>query len=210
MKKDVWERFEAMLQAHAPDLLATFRPPATAAQIAEAEAAMGVQFPEEIRHAYLRHDGAEHRDGTQDGWLFVPFNWWAPLSEALSYWQMKMEVRDSLAQETHTTLFPEANSKWDSEKIAPVWWNEKWIPIGLSGTPTSTYVDLDPAPQGTHGQLIDDSGMQEAVWLSSGLDHYLELLIERVESGRLIYRGEWISTSTDESVNWENFDLPPR
>jgi cell wall assembly regulator SMI1 len=49
----IWDRFEAMLIAHAPNLLGTLRPPATEAQIALAESELGVQLPEDIRRASL-------------------------------------------------------------------------------------------------------------------------------------------------------------
>jgi cell wall assembly regulator SMI1 len=52
----IWDRFESMLTEHAPDLLASLRLPATEAQIDAAESKLGVQFPAEIRRAYLRHN----------------------------------------------------------------------------------------------------------------------------------------------------------
>jgi cell wall assembly regulator SMI1 len=207
MTDDVWDRFEAMLQVRAPALLASLRPPATEAQIALAESQLGVKLPAQVRRAYLRHNGSSHSDGTNDGWLFVCFNWWASLDEIVQYWQMKVELTIDLRKEDDGTLFPVRDAYWDDLKIAPVWWSEKWIPIGLSGTPSSTYIDLDPAPKGTLGQLLRDTGMGEPSWLSSGLDHYLELLIERVESGRLIFRDGWVWTSTDEPVyDWDLID----
>lgn len=201
MNNDVWERFEAMLLVQAPSLLATFRPPATEAQIAEAESAMGVQFPAEIRCAYLRHDGSNHRDGTQEGLFFPPFNWWACIADMLRDWQMKVELRNDAIREFDESFFPVADASWDELRIAPVWWNEKWIPIGLSGTSTSVYFDLDPAPKGTRGQLFLDDGMQEAFWCSNALIHYLEQLIALVENGKLVYRGGWVWTSTGELAN---------
>jgi cell wall assembly regulator SMI1 len=207
MTDDVWERFEAMLQVHAPALLASLNPPATEVQIALAESKLGVELPAQVRRAYLRHNGSSHSDGTNDGWLFVCFNWWASLDELVQNWQMMIELVTELKEKDDGTLFPVWDTDWDDLKIAPVWWNEKRIPIGLSGTPSSTYIDLDPAPKGTLGQLLSDEGMGDPGWLSSGLDHYLELLIERVESGRLIFRDGWVWKSTDESVyDWDLID----
>jgi cell wall assembly regulator SMI1 len=209
MTGEVWDRFEAMLLAEAPALLATLRPPATEGQIAAAESSLSVQFPAEIRQAYLRHDGSNHREGTQDGWLFVSSNWWACLADMVSNWQTMVELSNNERQDPNTTLFPAADSTWDELKIAPVWWNEKWIPIGLSGTSDRTYIDLDPAPCGSFGQLFGDGGTGDTQWLSTGLNHYLELLIQRVGSGRLIFRDQWIWKSTGEPVyDWELVDEP--
>jgi cell wall assembly regulator SMI1 len=55
-----------MLTAHAPDLLASLRPPATEAQIDAAESKLGVQSPAEIRRAYSRHDARSH--GVTESW----------------------------------------------------------------------------------------------------------------------------------------------
>lgn len=71
------------------------------------------------------------------------------------------------------------------------------------------FVDLDPAPKGNHGQLIGDGGMQDAGWISTGLDNYLELLMQRVASGRLIFRDGWVWTSRSEFVtDWYHVDEP--
>lgn len=115
---------------------------------------------------------------------------------------MTKEVSDDARRELdEESMFPVADASWDELKIAPVWWNEKWIPIGLSGTSTSVYFDLDPAPKGACGQLFEDSGMQEAFWYSNGFDHYLEQLIELVDTGLLIYQGGWVWASTGELAN---------
>jgi cell wall assembly regulator SMI1 len=208
MTDDVWDRFEAMLLVHAPALLASLRPPATQAQITLAESKLGVEFPAQIRQAYLRHDGSSHREDMEGGKLFVCFKWWASLDEMVQNWQMKVEVLADFRKQKYSELvLPIRDSSWSDLKIAPVWWNEKWIPIGLSNTPESTYIDLDPAPKGTLGQILEDGGTGDASWLSSGLNHYLELLIERVESGRLIFRDGWVWTSTNEPVyDWDLID----
>jgi cell wall assembly regulator SMI1 len=201
MALDIWDRFEAMLLAHAPQLLATLEPPASEAQIDDAEAAMGVRLPDEVRQAYLRHDGTLHGDLGEPSSLFVPFNWWACLDDMVDNWRMMVRVSNGLRTEDDPgDLFPTQKPRWDDLKIRPVWWNEKWIPIGLSGTMTTAYIDLDPAPKGTLGQLILDGGMQEARWIAEGLNHYLELLIDRVERGLLIFRDGWVCTETDETV----------
>jgi cell wall assembly regulator SMI1 len=211
MTDDLWDRFEAMLGAHAPDLLASLRPPANEAQIAATEAKLGVTFPAEVRCAYLRHDGSTHQDGTQQGWFFTSSNWWACLEEMEVNWEMKVDVSNDARKYPDSSLFPIPDVTWDDLKIAPVWWSEKWIPIGHSMTGPSIYIDLDPAPKGTIGQLINDGGMQDAELISNSLDHYLESLIKRVESGLLIYRGGWMWTATNDFVRaWNFFDDPRR
>ena len=201
MSSDIWDRFEAMLQANAPALLATLNPPASEERIAEAEVEMAVIFPEEIRAAYLRHDGTSHAGQIGASCLlFYPMNWWANLEEVVDNWQMKVRVSESLRNDDSRGYFPTYNPWWDDLKVCPVWWNPKWVPIGLSGTATSVYVDLEPAPKGTIGQLIADDGMQEASVIASGLNHYLEMLIDRVERKVLVFGEGWELADPNQSV----------
>lgn len=198
---DIWDRFEAMLSVHAPDALAALNPPATTMQIGEAEKAMGVTFPDDIRIAYLRHDGAstDQKVGASC-LLFYPTSWWASLSEMVSHWQMKIEVSESLRHDDPDGFFPSYEPWWNDLKIHPVWWSDKWIPIGLTSTPTGVYFDLAPAPKGTTGQLIVDRGMQDPEWIASSLNHYLEMLIDRVERKIFVFGEGWALADPDQSV----------
>lgn len=54
-----WGRIEAWLQAHAPASAALLRPPAGDADIAAAEAAMGVELPATLAAWYRIHDGVD-------------------------------------------------------------------------------------------------------------------------------------------------------
>jgi internalin A len=206
MSSAIWDRFEKMLAVHAPRALALLNPPATAVQIGEAEHDMGVFFPDDIRAAYLRHDGAL-TDGNlgpsclvSSCRLFYPMNWWASLSEMVQHWHMKREVSTDLRRSDPDGFFPLYEPWWDDLKVKPVWWNEKWMPIGLSETPSSVYFDLDPAPKGTIGQLIKDGGMQEASVIATSLNHYLEMLIDRVERKVLVFGDGWELADPDQSV----------
>lgn len=199
MNDDIWHRFETMLLAHAPPLFAGLNAPATEAQVAAAEDVMGVIFPAEVRIAYLRHDGTsrEARIGASRQFFF-PMNWWASLAEMVDNWQMKVSVCKELQ---HPEMaFPSYEPWWDDLEVRPVWWDKKWIPIGLSDTATSVYFDLNPAPKGTGGQLIVDHGMQDPYVIASGLNHYLETLTDRVERKLLIFREGWVLADPDQSV----------
>ncbi|MFE9340627.1 SMI1/KNR4 family protein [Streptomyces sp. NPDC007063] len=58
-----WGRVEAWLRAHAPASAALLRPAASAADIATAEAAMGVEFPATLAAWYRIHDGVGEGHG---------------------------------------------------------------------------------------------------------------------------------------------------
>jgi hypothetical protein len=61
-----WGRIEAWLQAHAPASAALLRPPAGDADIAAAEAAMGVKLPATLAAWYRIHDGVDENRAPSD------------------------------------------------------------------------------------------------------------------------------------------------
>ena len=80
---------------------------------------------------------------------------------------------------------------------SPELWNKKWIPIGLSSTSSSYYIDLMPCARGTKGQIISDSGMIEAILIAPSLNAWIEFVMQSFESGRFTAHpetGEWIDT----------------
>src|SRR5437764_496381 len=55
--KPLFDRIHACLARHAPLVLDDLRPPAAPKRIRAAEKAMGLSFPEDVKAAYLVHDG---------------------------------------------------------------------------------------------------------------------------------------------------------
>jgi internalin A len=195
-----WERFELTLQHHVPAMLASFRPPASAKQIEAAEQAMGVMLPDDVRAAYLRHDGS-----TRDTNLFGGMNWWGTLEEILECWRTRLLVSDKLKANGNYVDVPDDETAWAHCEVRPEWWNRHWIPIGLSGTGDIAYVDLLPGPKGTKGQIIFDTGMSEAVVMASSLNEFLETIVQRLESGAMYYENHWMSSADKAPIyNWAN------
>lgn len=188
-----WARFETVLAQKVPALHASLRPPASGDDLAAAESRVGLRFPEEVRRAYLRHNGSAPSTTSQanQGLLFFPFNWWASLDQLVAEWETRRSVAEQLRAED-PELFPEPRDSWRGLKVKPLWWNERWLPIGLSGTATCVCVDLDPGPAGDVGQIIVDQGTQEAQVIASSLDEYLGKICRCLEDNSLEYRGGWI------------------
>src|SRR3712207_8524642 len=67
-----WARIERWLAEFAPDVLKSLQPAATEEQISNAEAALGVTLPEEVRASYRIHDGqSPDGPGLMDAWEFL-------------------------------------------------------------------------------------------------------------------------------------------
>ena len=195
-------RLEAALQRRAPSVYAGLRPPASDAQIAVAERALGVTLPEDVRAAYRWHDGCASELS-----IFVDLAQWCSLEEMVSNWTMMVQVSTS-DRASNPGNYPEPTPWWDELKVKPMWWNRRWIPIGTSNTASSNYVDLDPAPAGTRGQLISDAGMIDARVMAPSLECFFRNLVIHLEEGRLAEAadGSWGEVKPRLPVWWSNFD----
>ena len=72
---EVWERFVKLLHAHAPQMVAHIRPPASTEAIAEAEQRLKVVFPGDLRQLYLLADGfAEGAYLLRDDYRVLPLS----------------------------------------------------------------------------------------------------------------------------------------
>src|SRR5688572_27897166 len=119
--KTVWNRIEKWLDANAPEVLRGLNPPATRAQIADAEAELGVSFPEEVVDTFLIHNGqASDTPWLLDGWEFMS------LERIVDEWKIWKGLLDSLD-------FEGINSESDGHTVTD-WWNARWIPLTYDGS----------------------------------------------------------------------------
>jgi cell wall assembly regulator SMI1 len=136
-----WTTITAWLEAHRPDVLAELRPPADAAAIAAAEAALGQALPADYRRFLALHDG-QLPDATMVGTCAL-----IPVGElAATYHAMRALFDVSRAIDADLA----------GEGVRAVEWSPGWLPIGRSARGRDFLcLDLDPAPGGTSGQVIE-------------------------------------------------------
>jgi cell wall assembly regulator SMI1 len=197
---ELWDRYEAVLARCAPAELAGLRPSATSRQIAEAEAAIKIKFPDELRYAYLRHNGSAFNVSPTEGGGSPLFSGqsWCSLDEVVKYWEMQSRVADSLAADPDTPveIREELRPGWSELAIRDVWFHKKWIPIGTDGNPTM-YVDMAPGPKGHAGQILYDVGNRSAKLIAPSLFEWIAFITRHFESGRLVISettGGWHDT----------------
>lgn len=156
-----WARIEAWLAEHAPASRRLLNPPVTDADLAEAEAVVGVEFPAQVRESLRCHDGL-------DMWGNI-FPGQPPLSaeEIAEHWTMCMEILDE-----------GDGDEGDGEP----WWHPLWIPWAQSDG-DSQVVDLRPGPgYGRLGWVYHDgSGVTDS---SPDLAAYLHEVAEALDGGR--------------------------
>jgi cell wall assembly regulator SMI1 len=195
----LWDRYEAVLKEFIPTGYDALLPPATEIQIKEAEEAIGVRFPKELKEAYRRHDGTSWTPLSKKQTLFEYEGVWASLKDVVAYSKMKVHVNEASNNDSSSNDYmPEY---LQSLSIKPCWWNDKWVPVGLTMTATSYCIDLSPGPKGTKGQLIYNSGDDVGgVLIAPGLNEWIEFLCDCFESGRFYtdaQTGEWFDKTRD-------------
>ena len=140
--ESLWRDLEAWLAEHSPETLAGLQSGATEAQIEEAEAQLGVRLPDEVRACYRVHNGQD----ADAPWLFDGTEF-LPLEEIVSQWTVWKELLDCGEFEEF-----EASAE---DGVRDQWWNAAWIPFTYNGAGDHLCIDLDPAPGGTPGQILE-------------------------------------------------------
>ena len=188
-------------------------PPATEAAVAEAEAVLGLRLPDDVRQAYLWHDGANVSTGVKWGntgrypRLMPPDFHWTSLDEMLRIWQhfRTMEAEDRADPSGMiNSLNNEGVSEGDPCRQLP--YDPKWTPVGQDITGMIAHVDLRPSPWGVMGQLVEHNYDGHVVAAAS-FSACLSQVVDALEAGRYVCdRGEWVSTRTNDSP-WSLADL---
>lgn len=124
---ELWNRMDAWSQGSSG-------PGASDAEIAEAEDALGVRLPEDLRVSFA---------------LRNPL--WLPTRDE------NLALQDVVAVWQHLCGTWTENNRGrgsiPSGPIKPDWWNARWIPVTFNQG-NCYFVDLDPAPGGNAGQVV--------------------------------------------------------
>ena len=178
--KSIWNRIETWLGAHAPEVLNGLNPPATRAQITEAEATLGVRFPKDVVDTFLIHDGQSSRGPwALEGCEFLS------LKRIVDEWTVWKELLDS-------GEFEDNKSASDGHTVTD-WWNAEWIPVTWDGAGDHHCLDLSPGPLGNDGQIImmwhDDD--QRGV-VAPSYREWLERFVSDLEGGRYEFKDGYL------------------
>lgn len=171
----LWKRIEKFLKTNRA-VKSSLQEPATEAQIARCEGAVGIAFPPSLRASYLIHNGQKPRasclfpDDFPD--LDSPFCLLS-LAEIANEWRTWKSLVDAGEFRKQKGL-PDAG-------IRPDWWNPKWLPIASDGGGNSLCVDMAPAKGGAAGQVIlhrhDDASRSR---IAGGFQELLQMLADHL------------------------------
>ncbi len=209
---DLWRKLHGLLQSFAPDLLLELRPPASREKLDQVQAILGVNFPDELRCAYLTHDGTNRNDAirSKSKTFFPSFHQFSQLDVLLAQSQLWLNMYHQCGYDKEIDPNHPCYVACTQEmKIQPVAiWDPKWIPIGDSGSSSTIFIDLNPGPSGAHGQLLTHGGTDPPEILANGLNDYLETLCNRLENRTIFYKnGLWHWTKSNEHIlRWNDLD----
>lgn len=177
-----WQKIEVLLASVNPHVLNALRPPASISDLREAENIMGLVFPEDVRDAYLRHDGVDWVDELQARpYLFPRGMTWMPLERVLSEWRSHSEMFFDFRSDDYADYLQELDEHPDDRvrRYGPLL---EWIPIG-DGSGCTVCIDLLPGPAGVVGQLVHHDFVMGSQVIAKGFGDYLDLLISGLANG---------------------------
>jgi cell wall assembly regulator SMI1 len=187
----LWDRVDKALADRAPHLFSNLRLGANLAQVSSTEKLMGLTLPEEVKAAYLRHDGSGLPSDSENlslvhNSIFVWGNDWYSLQASIEVWKTQMEIMSEMRL-TNPDMYPDYDPYWDNLPIRRESWNRCRIPLGRCGGGVHTYVDLAPGGKGNIGQIITDDGAMEGVLRAPSFNAYLNALADHLESGEIVH-----------------------
>jgi len=168
-----WQRIRDWHEEHTAPGMFQLAPPAKKAEIDRLEAAIGTEFPSDVRKSFQLHNG------TKDSFVL----WHGPvlsLDEILRKWKTYEEwqrTNDWGLQAPFEVIAP----------IKPVSWNPKRIPL-TDNSGDHLMLDLDPAKSGHYGQILEHShevGPMKVV--AASWSEWLQQLANDLEEGKYVY-----------------------
>ena len=201
MNHHQWERFDRLMAQHAPRLFTSLNPPASPKLVDEVERQIGMRFPDDLRLAYLHHNGSpEVMMGNEVANFFYPDYRWSSLEQVLQDWQKNCEhIKEWRSWENPEHLFPPPDDEvWQimTLKIRPEHLCAKWIPIARTNMAAPTiFVDMQPGPSGELGQLVawdPEIGPNLFIYSNSNrqtmtVERYILALSEGMENDSVTY-----------------------
>lgn len=166
-----------LLDIELPWLAASFNPPATSAEIKQAEKDTGLAFPDDLRKLYLTHNGQKnYREGFGDFFFGCSFLTLDEMVNASLGW---MEIRNANYDGMDTPILSTPFG-WIKEQYA----NGRCLPFCQDGGGNHLAVDLDPAEQGFSGQVFNCGRDEDFRYVfADSITKLFELILDQLIAG---------------------------
>ncbi|MDD5275667.1 MAG: SMI1/KNR4 family protein [Methylovulum sp.] len=205
MKNNV-ERIKGWLEKNSKQTLSHLNGPAPENEIVKVEAEIGLSLPDTFKEFLRTHDG---EDGKTWLALFGDGNQLLPCHAIVEQYTLDQQIGTGLYDpEMHIVAFwkdrVESKVIFIKGPVKPLMLHPKWIPITCMNGDVFRYIDLDPAPGGISGQIIevDPEGCSYQV-LASSFGELMELYFAQLLSGGYDVDDEgYIETKKENEMNW--------
>ncbi len=134
--------------ANGPMMMQMLNDPASETDLSQLETELGQVLPKDFKDFLAVHNGQPW--GALN--LFDSDRFLSA-EDICTYWQRWNEVLPTIEEGCIEMTGESARSTPDTG-IKNNWWNALWIPISSDGAGNSYCIDLDPTPEGKHGQII--------------------------------------------------------
>lgn len=172
-----WNRIETWLKQYAPEEFSSLEPGATDQDIQQAETALGITLPEEVRASYHLHNGGAHIADPGSHFLWEL----QCLEDIVDDWNTSRKIDHGLL----VPILPE-------DQVQPRQWDLHWIPLLSDPGFGCLCLDLAPGPAGQGGQIV------EVIWenpdprpvIAASFQELLHLYAEQLEAGEYTWNEE--------------------
>lgn len=176
---ETWARIERWFAENLPERALCLRPPATEAELADAEHALGRPLPADVRASYRVHDGQDDH-GYDVMWLPYAYRL-GSLAAIVAHHLDERAFQGGIVDEERMDWLDDAG------EVRQVFWHPDRVVI--AGSPHWDYdqlvLDFVPGPNGTPGQLIARVDIA-FVRLCSGFGSLLQQYADGLEAGRIV------------------------
>ncbi len=186
---DSWQALHSWFGEHQPAATGGLRKPASEAELDAFSEAIGIELPDEHRALYRLADGSD---------LDIPSilddgHWFFPLEEALNHFNTMKGFADAKPLDDFARWREEIEDTVITVEgpVKPHLFSIHWIPLSSSNGDVHRYIDLDPAPGGSVGQVIEvyPEACSHRV-LANGIAEYLADYVEGLQAGDFILEYE--------------------
>ena len=185
---DLSQRLQAavaqVLQDAAEDEQVEFHAGASADAFLHLEQLTQTRLPEDFKAVYSQLNGQN-----EDSVLVFEGEEWLSLERVADEWGVWKDLLDN------GTFAHGGNAMGSSDAeagIQSVWWSPKWLPFTYDGSGNHLCIDLDPAAEGTYGQVIrmwHDNPSRTLEAHSFGA--WLEAYVQGLEAGEFVYTEDY-------------------
>jgi len=173
------QELESWLKTHLPRVVKALRPPATEAQLNHLQATVGTTLPEDFRNLYRWHDGQTEEvfAGPWPGLRMMPLT---VVEKQWTFWDHVLDGETDEGREMYDEPIVSVQLGVIKEKYI----NRGWIPFADGGGGNFLGIDLDPGPNGRHGQVINfgrDQDLKRVV--APSISAFTEWVLTLLRSG---------------------------